>query len=129
MNTWNEQTGAGAKSEGLEQTGAGAKSEGLEQTGAGTKSEGLDYTSKISTGSRAGKPCTDRVLYRITVKFQGRKLLRIAHFCHAKRCQVSKLHEKTFVNGHKTIKFTKVFSLKSFPLHGNPAGNLRDADN
>ena len=43
MNTWNEQTGAGAKSE------------GLEQTGAGTKSEGLDYMSKISTGSRAGE--------------------------------------------------------------------------
>ena len=27
--------------------------------------------------------------------------------------------EKTFVNSHKTSKFTKVLSLKSFPLYGS----------
>ena len=26
--------------------------------------------------------------------------------------------EKTFVNSHKAVKFTKFFSLKSFPLYG-----------
>ena len=26
--------------------------------------------------------------------------------------------EKTFTNSHKTVKFAKVFSLKSFPLYG-----------
>ena len=29
--------------------------------------------------------------------------------------------EKTFVNSHKTSKFTKVLSLKSFPLYGTSA--------
>ena len=27
--------------------------------------------------------------------------------------------EKTLVNSHKTLKFAKVFSLKSFPLYSN----------
>ena len=30
--------------------------------------------------------------------------------------------EKTFANSHKTMKFAKVFSLKSFPLYGSTRG-------
>ena len=45
--------------------------------------------------------------YCIAGNFWGRKLLRIGE----------KFTEKTFANSHKTTKFMKVFSLKSFPLY------------
>ena len=45
------------------------------------------------------------------------KTSRIARFCHAKRHHASNCAEKTFVYSHKTAKFAKVFSLKSFPLY------------
>ena len=37
--------------------------------------------------------------------------------CRAKGCHTPDFAEKTFVNSHKTAKFTKVFFLKSFPLY------------
>ena len=46
------------------------------------------------------------------------KLLCIAHFCHAKGPHPQNFAEKTFANTHKTAKFTKLFSLESFPLYG-----------
>ena len=52
------------------------------------------------------------------------KLSRIARLCHANECHVLNFTEKTFANSHKTAKFAKVFSLKSFPLYSilwNPA--------
>ena len=44
--------------------------------------------------------------------FLWRKLLQIAHFCHAKRRHTPNFAEKTFANSHKTVKFTKVSSSK-----------------
>ena len=52
-------------------------------------------------------------------KFSQRKLPWFAHFCHAKGHHATIFAEKTLANGHRTTKFTKVFSLESFPLYGN----------
>ena len=38
-------------------------------------------------------------------------------FATAKDATPPNFTEKTFVNSHKTTKFAKVFSLKSFPLY------------
>ena len=51
-------------------------------------------------------------------RFSQRKLSRIAHFCSAKGRHTPNFTEKTFTYNHKTTKFAKVFSLKSFPLYG-----------
>ena len=45
------------------------------------------------------------------------RFLRIARFCSAKGVTPPNFSEKTFTNSHKTTKFTKVFSLESFPLY------------
>ena len=54
----------------------------------------------------------------VKIRFSRRKHLRIARFCLAKGCHTPKFVEKTFAYSHKTAKFTKVFSLKSFLLYG-----------
>ena len=72
------------------------------------------------------------------VNFRGRQLSQIGekydfrreNFCRlltfAKECHVPNFVEKIFVYCHKTVKFAKVFSLKSFPLYGSlPVTNLR----
>ena len=46
--------------------------------------------------------------------FWRRKLLACAV---PKEATPANFTEKTFVNGHKTVKFAKVFTLKSFPLY------------
>jgi len=70
--------------------------------------------------------------YRIAGNFRGRKLSRIgekydfhgenfsqiARFATRKDAIPPNFAEKTFANSHKTVKFTKVFSLESFPLYG-----------
>ena len=79
--------------------------------------------------------CTGIKTYRIAGNFRGRKLSRIGEksnfrrenfcgllaFATPKNATPLKFHEKTFANSHKTAKFTKVFSLESFPLYGNKA--------
>ena len=64
--------------------------------------------------------------YRIVGNFWGRKLLwifveKIFADCPIVPCQRTPhyqiLRRKLFANSHKTAKFAKVFSLKSFPLH------------
>ena len=70
-------------------------------------------------------------LYRIVGNFRGRKLSRIGEntifaektFADCSLLQRQKMPrpnfaEKTFAYSHKTAKFTKVFSLTSFPLYG-----------
>ena len=52
------------------------------------------------------------------MQFSQIKLLRIARFCRAKGHHAPNFVEKTFTYSHKTTKFTKVFSLESFPLYG-----------
>ena len=48
-----------------------------------------------------------------------RKLSWIAPFCHVNACHIPpKFCGETFANSHKTAKFAKVFSLKSFPPYG-----------
>ena len=54
----------------------------------------------------------------VKIRFSGRKLSRIAHFCSGKGCHGPNFVEKTFAYSHKTVKFAKVFSLESFPLYG-----------
>ena len=50
------------------------------------------------------------------IEFSQRKLSRIAH---AKGCHAPKFHGENFSEySYKTVKFTKVFSLESFPLYG-----------
>ena len=70
--------------------------------------------------------------YHIAGNFQGRKLSQTGekdnfhgeNFHRVLACAVPKdttppnFAEKTFVNSHKTAKFSKVFFLKSFPLYG-----------
>ena len=50
--------------------------------------------------------------------FRGKKLSQPACLCRTKDTMPPNFAEKTFVNSHKTAKFAKVFSLKSFPLYG-----------
>ena len=68
--------------------------------------------------------------YCIAGNFRGRKLSQIDNFCEENFCGLARLcstkgrhspnfAEKTFTNSHKTAKFTKIFSLESFPLYGN----------
>ena len=71
------------------------------------------------------------VTYRIAGNFRGRKLSQIGEkdnfwgekFHKLLACATQKdttppnFVEKTFTNSHKTAKFVKVFSLKSFPLY------------
>ena len=54
----------------------------------------------------------------VKIRFSWRKLQRIVRFCHAKGHHIPNFAEKTFAYSHKTAKFTKVFSLESFPLYG-----------
>ena len=49
------------------------------------------------------------------IRFLRRKLSQIARCWYQKMPNVA---YKTFTNSHKNSKFTKVFSLKSFPLNG-----------
>ena len=49
------------------------------------------------------------------IRFSWRKLSQIAHCWYQK---MPNFAYKTFTNSHKSSKFTKVFSLKSFLLHG-----------
>ena len=78
------------------------------------------------------------VSYRIVGNFRGRKLLQIGENpiiaektfmdCSLLLCQRTprpNFVEKTFTYGHKSSKFVKVFSLKSFPLYGISASLLR----
>ena len=44
--------------------------------------------------------------------------VNLACFCRAKDTMPTNFAEKTFANSHKTVKFTKVFSLESFSLYG-----------
>ena len=77
------------------------------------------------------------VEYRIAGNFRGRKLSRIGEKYDFRRenfrgllaCAAPKdatplnFAEKTFTNSHKTVKFSKVFSLESFPLYGSGCAN------
>jgi len=56
-------------------------------------------------------------MYRIAGNFRGRKLSQIVTFAVPKDTVPPNFVEKTVVNSHKTAKFAKVFSLKSFPLY------------
>ena len=71
-------------------------------------------------------------IYRIAGNFRGRKLSQIGEkynfrgenfrglltFATPKDATPHNFADKTFVNGHKTVKFAKFFSLKSFLLYG-----------
>ena len=50
--------------------------------------------------------------------FRGENFHRLLAFAVPKDATPQHFAEKTFMNSHKTTKFTKVFSLKSFPLYG-----------
>ena len=77
---------------------------------------------------------TSYSVYRIAENFRGRKLSRIGEKCDfrgenfhgllafaaPKDATPPNFAEKTFADSHKSAKFTKVFSLKSFPLYGIP---------
>ena len=52
------------------------------------------------------------------IRFSQTKLLRIVRLCRAKEFHAPNFREKTFANSHKTAKFAKVFSFKSFLLYG-----------
>ena len=52
------------------------------------------------------------------MRFSQKKLSRIAAFAAQKDAMPPNFAEKTFANSHKTAKFTKLFSLESFPLYG-----------
>ena len=49
---------------------------------------------------------------------QERTFSQIARFCQTKGCHYPNFVENFFAYCHKTAKFTKVFSLESFPLYG-----------
>ena len=73
--------------------------------------------------------------------FRGRKLSQIGkkydfcgeNFHRLLACAVlkdptpPKFHGENFMNSHKTAKFAKVFSLKSFPLYGTLCEKRPDA--
>ena len=54
--------------------------------------------------------------YRIAGTFEGENFHGLLACAVPKNTMPPNFAEKTFANNHKTAKFAKVFSLKSFPL-------------
>ena len=50
--------------------------------------------------------------------FRGENFCGLLAYATPKDTTPPNFTEKTFANSHKTAKFMKVFSLKSFPLYG-----------
>ena len=66
----------------------------------------------------SGKLSREKIFANLWKIQFSRKLLQIVSFCCANRCHAPKISQKiTFTISHKIAKFTKVFSLESFPLY------------
>ena len=66
------------------------------------------------------------MMYHIVGNFEGEKFRRFLTFAAPKNAMTPNFAEKTFKNSHKTVKFVKVFSLKSFPLYGNHTEHVHE---
>ena len=62
----------------------------------------------------SGKLLREKIF--VDYNFSQRRLVWIACFCCSKGHPPPNFAEKIFANSHKIAKFTKVLSLKSFPL-------------
>ena len=56
--------------------------------------------------------------FREFVRFLQENFYGLLAFAAPKDAMPPNFAEKTFTNSHKIAKFTKVFSLESFPLYG-----------
>ena len=66
-------------------------------------------------GNYRGRKQTFHKLHGEQYNFRGEKFCRLLTFAAPKNATPPNFAQKTFTNSYKTVKFTKVFSLKRFP--------------